>query len=366
MLNGTLRVSDRARGIEIWAGLTTLVATVGPYLGGWLVDHTSWRWVFLLPLPLIVLVLVALSQLPMMSGEVRAPSVDVIGAMLGVFGLGGVIFALTEGPGSGWSSVPVLVALVVGGLSLLALLPFERRQQAPMLRLSLFESRQFDAINAVTLLVYGALTASGYLFVIQCQLMLGYTAAQAGAAFIPAAILFLALSPFSGALVARIGPRWLMFAGIVLIAGAQLWLAQLHPGSGYVDTILPAAVAQGIGLGLMVTPLTAAVLAAVAVSDLGEASAINDASAQVGAVVAIAVIPALIGVGAGSTLAESLTDGYRPAMIAIGIICAAAAVLTAVFVSDERMDCPYFAPPAPQRGCALPVMDPEPVVEPAP
>jgi MFS family permease len=134
LLNGTLRETDRARGIRVWAGLSTLVTTVGPYLGGWLVDHTRWRWVFVLPLRLIVLVLAALSQLQETSGERRPRAVDVVGALLG---LGGVIYALTEAPGSGWSSAPVLIAFVVGGLSLVALLPFGRRHRARMLRLSL-------------------------------------------------------------------------------------------------------------------------------------------------------------------------------------------------------------------------------------
>ncbi len=168
-----------------------------------------------------------------------------------------------------------------------------------MLRLSLFSSRQFDAINVTTVLVYGALAAAGYLFTVQMELKLGYTAAQAGAALIPATGVFVLLSPVSGALVSRLGPRWLMVAGILLIAGAQLWLAQVHAGSHYVEAILPAALLQGLGLGLMVAPLTAAVLAAVGDSDLGEASGINDAAARVGAVVAVALVPALIGLACG-------------------------------------------------------------------
>jgi EmrB/QacA subfamily drug resistance transporter len=360
LLNGTLRVSDRARAIGVWAGLSTLATTVGPYLGGWLVDHTSWRWVFLLNLPLIVLALGALRFVLETSGERRSLSLDVVGALLGVLGLGGLIYALTDGAGSGWSSARVLVSLVVGGGCLVALLPAERRRRAPMLRLSLFESRQFDAINVVTILLYGALAAAGYLFVIESELKLGYTAAQAGAALIPTSVVFLLLSPFSGALVARIGPRWLMCAGIVLVAASQVWLAQVQPGSSYLGTILPAALVRGLGLGLTVTPLTAAVLAAVGDADLGEASAINDASARVGAVVAIAVVPVLIGVGAGSGLADSLTNGYQPAMLVIGAVCAAGAVIAGIFVSDERVAAPRLAPPAPYQGCALPVTDSAP------
>ena len=140
----SLRSPDRARGIGLWAALETLASTVGPYVGGWLVDHQSWRWLFLLNLPLIVLALIAVRRVPEVSGD-RSRSFDVVGAPLAVLGLGGLIYALTEGPGSGWSSPRVVIALVIGAVALLALVPAERSRRAPMLRLSLFSSRQFDA-----------------------------------------------------------------------------------------------------------------------------------------------------------------------------------------------------------------------------
>ena len=355
LLNGTLRVSDRARGIGVWAGLSTLATAVGPYVGGWLVDHASWRWVFLLNLPLIVLALAVLRRVPETSGERRALSLDAVGAVLGVLGLGGLIYALTGGGGAGWGSARIVISFVVGGLSLAALVPAERRRRAPLLRLSLFESRQFDAINVATVLFYGALSGAGYLIVIDLELSLGYTATQAGAALIPVTAVFLVLAPFSGALVSRIGPRWPMVAGMALVAGSQVWLAQLHHDSSYVATIFPAALVRGAGLGLAVTPLTAAVLAAVRDADLGEASAINDAASRVGGVVAVALVPVLIGAGAGTGLSEALMHGYEHAMIIISVLCLAAAMVTWLFVSDERTDVVPLA--ALDRGCALPVRE---------
>jgi hypothetical protein len=149
-----------------------------------------------------------------------------------------------------------------------------------------------------------------------------------------------------------------MVAGILLVGASQVWLARLHPGSGYASAVLPAALVRGVGLGLAVTPLTAAVLAAVGDADLGEASAINDdAASRVGGVIAIALVPVLIGVTAGSSLADALAAGYEPGMVVIGGLCAAGALVAWLFVSDERGVAPLIA--APDRGCALPVLDPK-------
>jgi EmrB/QacA subfamily drug resistance transporter len=355
LLNGTLRVDDRARGIGLWAGLATIGSTVGPYAGGWLVDHAGWRWIFLLNIPLILLGLLALKWVPESDDEPRPLSVDVTGALLAVVGIGGVIFALTRGAASGWADPAVLIAGIAGVVALAALVPAERRAPAPMVRLSLFGSRQFDAINVTTVLFYGALAAGGYLLVLQCQLVLGYTASQAGAVAIPNSLLFLALSPVAGSLVARFGPRWLMAAGIVLVGCGFAWLSGVRPGDTYVSAILPGVLLQGLGLGLAVTPLTSAVLAAVPDADLGEASAVNDAAARVGAVLAVAAVPLLIGAGDGD-LAKALVDGFRPAMLVLAVACALSAVVTAVFVSDRRAarPAPRLAPPVSCHACALP------------
>jgi EmrB/QacA subfamily drug resistance transporter len=353
LLNGTLRVSDRARGIGIWLGLETLAASIGPYAGGWLVDQVSWRAVFLLSVPLIVVCLLTLLRVPentdrrLPSTRTTGTGLDLVGAVLAILGLGAVIYALTAGPGSGWSSSPVVVTGVIGVASLLALLPVERRLRDPMIRLSLFASRQFDAINVTTFLLYGALGAASYLVVLQLQLQLGYTAAQAGAALIPTTAMLFVISSISGALVSRLGPRWLMVFGILAVAAAMVWLSGAHPGVTYAEAILPPALLWGLGIGIAVTPLTAAVLAAVSDADLGEATAINDAAARVGGVIVIALVPALIGAGAAASLGDALANGYQPAMIAMAALTAMAALIAAIFVTDQRAAAPVAAPTSP-------------------
>jgi EmrB/QacA subfamily drug resistance transporter len=355
LVNVTLRDEDRGRGIGIWAGLETLATTVGPYVGGWLVDNSSWRAVFWLNLPLIAAGMWALRYVPESGQAGAGQSLDILGGLLAVAGLGGVIYALTAGPGSGWLSAPVVITAVVGVGSLIGLVPVERRRRAPTIRLSLFASRQFDAINVMTLVFYGALSAASYVVILQCELRLGYSAAQAGAALIPESVVFLILSPYSGALMAKVGARWMMVAGTLAVAAGYFWLSYAQPGQGYAAAILPGVLLWGLGLGVAVTPLTAAVLAAVGDADQGEASGVNDASARIGGVIVIALVPALIGATGGRSYAHALVGGYRPAMIVMAALCVAAALVTAVFVSDSRARARRVVPRAPDAGCAVPV-----------
>ena len=355
LLNGTLQSADRAKGIGVWAGLSTLGTTLGPYGGGWLIDHGSWRYVFLLNVPLIAAGLWVLRGVPEVARERRPLSVDVAGALLTAVGLGGVIYALTAGPASGWASAPVLVSAVVGVVCLVALIPVENRQAAPMLRTALFRIRQFVAINAATLLFYGALSAASYLVVLQCQLRLGYSATEAGAALIPESAVFLLVSPFVGGLVARVGTRWPMAIGILIVAGGFAWLSAAQPGQSYVQAILPGALLWGLGIGLTVAPLTAGVLAAVDDADLGEASAINDAASRVGGVVLIALVPALLGVGGSDELAGPLANRYQAAMLVMAALSVVAAVITIVFVARGRPSAAQLPATPRVHGCAVPV-----------
>ena len=355
LLNGTLRVPDRAPGIGIWAGLASLGGLlIGPFVGGWLVDHVSWRAVFLLNIPLIVAALLALVRVPDSGASRGRFSLDAAGASLAVVGLAGLIDGLTAGPTVGWTSPRVIAGIVVGVVCLIALIPTERHVRAPMLKLSLFESHQFTAINIATVVFYGALAAAGYLLVLRCELTLDYTATAAGAVLIPSSVIFLILSPVSGALVRRIGPRRLMTARILAVAVGFVWLALAGPAGTYAETILPGVLLWGLGLGLTVTPLTAAVLAAVGDADLGEASAISDVASRLGGAIMTALVPVLIGVQAGRSLSEALAHGYRPAMIVLAGLCLVAAVISAIYVQDRRTVVPAFAPPAPYHGCALP------------
>ena len=364
LLNGTLRGEDRALGIGVWAGLSTLATTLGPYGAGWLVDHTTWRLVFLLNVPLVAIALLALRRLDLDEAGSRGLTLDYGGGLLAVLALGGVIFALTQGPSEGWRQRSVLVSGAVGIAAAASLVYVERHSVRPMLRFDLFRSRQFSAINVATVLFYGALAGAGYLVVLQCQLTLGYTAAQAGAALVPESVVFLLLAPLMGGMVRRWGSRWPMATGMLVSAAAFCWVSGLTPGEPYTNRLLPAALLWGLGIGLTVAPLTAGVLAAVHDRDLGEAAAVNDAASRVGGVVMIALIPLMLGTSGFDDLSAGLARGFQTAMLVMAGASVVAAVVTAALV--RRCDGPSAAAPlaSPRvHPCAVPASEPVPHVE---
>jgi MFS family permease len=190
--------------------------------------------------------------------------------------------------------------------------------------------------------------------VLQCQLQLGYSATAAGAALIPESVVFLIVSPLVGGLAGRVGTRWPMTVGILVVAAGFVWLSAAEPGQSYAEAILPGALLWGLGLGLAVAPLTAGVLAAVDDADLGEASAINDAASRVGGVVMVALVPTLLSTGGAPDLAGPLAASYRPAVLVLAGLTVVAAVVTAAFVPSRRT-AGRHAPPAPRvHACAIP------------
>ena len=300
ILSASFRSEDRGAAVGAWSGLSGVATALGPFAGGWLVDAASWRFVFLVNLPLAaVAVLVTLRHVP----ESRDPAAaaagrpDLAGAALATLGLGGLVYALIEG--SARRELTPVLALAGGvGLAGLVAFPFvERRRSQPLVPLSIFRSRQFVGANATTLTVYAALGGALFLIAVELQRVLGYSALEAGSSLLPITVVVLALSARAGRLAQRTGPRLPMTAGPI-VAGLGLFLASfISPGDPYVTSVLPAVVVLGLGLACTVAPLTAAVMAAVDEGHVGVASGFNNAVARVGGLLAVALLPAVAGLG---------------------------------------------------------------------
>jgi EmrB/QacA subfamily drug resistance transporter len=314
MIEATFHPDDRGRAIGAWSGLGGAASAVGPFLGGYLVMAASWRLVFLINLPLAAAVLVAARHVPESHNPVAGQRVDIPGAIAGAVGLGGLTFALIQ---AGSKVTPlVIVAGITGVLGLIAFVAIERRTADPMLPLSLFSSRQFTAANIVTVLVYAALGGVFFLLAVTLQQVLGYSPLEAGASFFPATVVMLLFSARSGALAARIGPRLQMTLGPFIVAFGLLLMTRIGVGSTYVADVLPAVLVFGVGLTVVVAPLTATVLGAVDQDFVGVASGVNNAVARVGQLLAVAVLPLAAGISGDDYLhPQAFADGFHSAVV---------------------------------------------------
>jgi EmrB/QacA subfamily drug resistance transporter len=329
VLNTVFVEEDRAGAIGLWAGWSAASTALGPLLGGWVVDAISWRGVFVSVVPFAVAAAwLAWRHVPAGGGSPVRSLLDYAGGVLGVLGLGGVTAALISGPRIGFGRTWILIAGMGGLVSLAGFMVHEARAPNPLLPMKLFSSRQFAGANLVTLLVYAALGGMLFFLILQLQLGLHYTALQAGAALLPANALMLLLSGPAGRWSGRRGARWPMTIGSLTAAGGFLLLTRVQEGASYVIAVLPAVFVFGLGLGTLVAPLTAAVLAAVPKEQAGIASGVNNAAARFAGLIATAALPVLVGLGSLTRLdGKELAAGYVRAMwIGAGLCVAGAAV----------------------------------------
>ena len=324
IISATFHNDDRSRAVGAWSGLAGVSSALGPFLGGWLVDSGSWRYVFLINLPLsAIAVAIALRHVPETREEgLVARHVDVPGAVAATVGLAAACYAVIEGARFG----PVQAAAAgVGVVGLVAFVVIERRHPEPMLPLGLFRSRQFTGANLTTLAVYSGLSASTFLLVLELQIALRYSALAAGLSLLPVTVLMLTLSARFGALSQRTGPRLPMTVGPLVVAAGLVMLAEIHPGTSYLSVILPAAVVFGLGLAATVAPLTAAVLASIDEDHVGVGSAVNNAVARLAGLLAVAALPAIVGLR--TDRAATLTSGYHAAMLVAAGMSAAGGLI---------------------------------------
>jgi EmrB/QacA subfamily drug resistance transporter len=347
ILQATFAEEDRSAAIGAWSGLGGVATAAGPFLGGWLISAVSWRLVFFINLPVAALVVIISSRhVPETRSPGRAARLDWRGAASISAALAGLTYGLIGTSSYGWGSVQVLVPLAAGAVLLGLFVYAEATEATPMLPLSVFASRQFSAANAVTFVVYAAL--SGLLFLVPTvlQVVHSYSPLLAGTALLPVTFIMLVLSSRSGALAARIGPRLQMSAGPLVIAASFLLFIRIGSSGSYLTAVLPAAVVFGLGVAIMVAPLTSTALAAAPAEHAGVASAVNNDVARAAGLIAVAVLPALAGISGQSYLhPAALAHGFRTAAMLAAVFCAAGGVLAAVTIRNPgRATCEQNMP----------------------
>jgi EmrB/QacA subfamily drug resistance transporter len=303
---------SRGQAIGTWSGFTAITTAVGPVLGGWLVEHASWRWVFLINLPIATAVIaISVWQIPE-SRSASAGPVDWLGGLLATIGLGGLVAGFMESVNVGWRNPLVFGGLMVGVGCLIAFVVVEARSVSPMLPLVLFDSRSFSGANLLTLFLYGAIGIFFFLFPLNLIQVQGYSATAAGAAVLPLILLIFVLSRWSGGLVARYGPTVPLVIGPLLTTLGFALFALPSVGASYWKTFLPAVVVLGFGMAVTVAPLTTVVMNSVNQSRVGAASGINNAVARIAGVLAIAILGIVMVKVFGSRLGEKLTELSLP------------------------------------------------------
>lgn len=333
IISATFPPHQRGMAIGIWAGVSALALAIGPLVGGLITEHIAWNWIFFINVPVGVLAVAAsflfIDESRDTSHEQR---LDLPGLLTSGIGLFALTYGLIEANTYGWTSGRILASFAIAAVGLAGFVLLELHQRLPMLDLSLFRSGTFAGANLVTFLVALAMFGVFFFVSLYMQNVLGYSAVEAGAAFLPMTVLIILIAPIAGKTTDRIGSRWLMTAGMTLVGIQLLYFSTLAVDSGFWN-LLPGLLVGGIGMALTMTPSAAAAVRAVPVDKSGVGSAVLNSFRQVGGSLGIALLGAIMAQeAAGRRSPEAFMDGFSTALVVSAVIAFVGAAVAAGLV----------------------------------
>jgi len=321
LISATFPQSERGAAIGTWSAFTGITAAIGPVIGGFLVEHYSWTWAFLVNAPLgAVLLAICMAKVPESKGNADAGPIDLPGAALVTLGLAGLVFAFIEAPSRGWTATPIWTAAAVGILALLVFARVEARAASPMLPLALFRQRNFAGANMLTWLLYAPLGGSLFFLPLNLIQVQGYGATAAGAALLPFIAIMFLMSRWSGSLVDRFGSKRPLVTGPLIAAVGFAMFALPATGSSYWKAFFPAICVLGVGMSITVAPLTTTVMNAVDKELAGTASGINNAVSRTAALLAIALFGLVLTLTFNAALDDALRRLHAPARLVSSVL----------------------------------------------
>ncbi len=336
IIAATFPPRQRGTAIGIWAGVSALALAIGPLVGGLITEHIDWSWIFFVNVPVGIVAIAASFLFIDESRDETHVRLDLPGLATSAIALFSLTYGLIEANSYGWGSARILGAFVLAAVMFAAFILLERHQRNPMLPLELFRSGTYVGANLVVLLVALAMFGIFFFMSLYMQNILGYSAVQTGAAFLPMTILIILVAPIAGKTSDRIGSRGLMTAGMILIALQLLYFSQLGIDTTY-WTLLPAFIVGGIGMALTMTPSAAAATRSVPVDKAGVGSAVLNASRQVGGSLGIAIMGAIVAAEVGGVRTpEAFVHGFEHALLVAAAIAAAGAVVAFTLVRPHE------------------------------
>jgi EmrB/QacA subfamily drug resistance transporter len=320
MMPGTLSIishafppQERGRAIGIWAGVSAIALAIGPLVGGWLTEDVSWRAIFFLNIPVAVgAIAVTLFAAEESRDDTVDHRLDYPGIATLTIGLTALVLALVEGNAWGWGSLEIVALLVGAVVALLAFAVIERRSANPVVDFAFFRSRQFLGTNAVAFMVTFSMFAMFFFLTLYMQNILGYSPLETGVRFLPTTLVVMAAGPIAGRLTDRLGPRWLIAGGLVLIGASMLWQSRITVDTSF-GYLLPAFIVMGAGIGLVMSPMSTAAMNAVDRTKAGVASGTLSMSRMIGGTFGVAALGALVAAVGRHDLERSLPNLAAPA-----------------------------------------------------